>query len=280
MEMAVELAKVVQKRAKSDPTFGGLVNRAFEEAFKAHGKPAGETPNLDELQAKDPNAANLAEEAGKRFAKVYDDAYQSAFAAGQIDQWVRDDLLANRQLPLHLSEAFKHSNTLPTAAHDVSRGIAEHLSKRLHGTSGDGKEGYISANVMREFGILAPDHVKGGASVRGREGHVKALDESLHTEGVVDSVIKYAMENADDVTKELVGGSTRVDAYFHASDFMNSKIRSGELKGHDLPRPVYQAYDYALSNPEAFPRDVYTDTNNREYQEQIDRDFLTPRSTA
>ncbi len=278
MEMAVELAKVVSKRAKKDPTFGGLVNRAFEEAFKNAGKGGTpETPNLDELQTKDPNSANLAEQAGERFAKVYDDAYNSAYRAGQIDDWVHKSLLADRQLPLHLSEAFKNGNTMPTAAGDIASGIADNLLKRLKGSSGDGREHYLSADVMREFGILAPDHVKGGASVRGRAGHVEALDVNDATKGVVDGVIEYATLNGDDVVKKMVGDANRVDAYFYAADFMNSKIRKGELNSESLPPAVYKAYEAALTDPQAFPRDVYTDINNREYfQEKIDQDFPDP----
>ena len=278
MEMAVELAKVVAKRAKKDPTFGSLVNRAFEEAFKNAGKGGSpETPNLDELQAKDPNSANLAEQAGERFAKVYDDAYKSANRAGQIDDWVLKSLLADRQLPLHLSEAFKNGNTMPTVAGDIARGISDNLLQRLRGTSGDGREYYLSAEVMREFGILAPDHVRGGASVRGRAGHVSALDEAEATKGVVDGVIEYAKLNGDEAVKKMVGDANRVDAYFYAADFMNTAIRHGKLNATGLPPAVYKAYAAALTDPQSFPRDVYTDVNNREYfQEKIDQDFPDP----
>jgi hypothetical protein len=274
---AVEITKAVQKRAKTDPEYATRVNDAFEDLFKSHGK--GDPPDsFKRLEAEDPKVAEQVRIAATKFADAYDSAYKAAYRAGDIDKEVLDSLLADRQLPVHLSEPLKNSNIERSTATSIATAISREQLDRLDGRV-EGKEGFVNIDILRQGGILAPTHAHPGATPEGRVSHVARLDEDPDTANVVDEVIEWARARGDYAFQEQLNGAAREDAFFYASDAMAVAIRREGLTRADLPLAITTSYRKLLEGE--LSHDLSKGVDGRPYfMELIDRDFPDPKEAA
>ena len=282
----IELMKITTKQAnKGNGQFVKDVDDSFNVIFidPAHAK---SSPAFRRLQMEDPQAAALVLEAATEFAKRYDDAYAKAESVGDMTKSVVKSLTGdgNRQLPLQLSEAFKQDNALGLASRDLGDEINRVQNERsatvdpLDGSTPVDRAGYLSADLLHDYGVLAPFKADAGNDViKFRQNHTENMDENYP--GLVDAIIRQAKEAKPEESEFTVTGS-RHDQYFAASEILEGEIRHGKLFTESMDPVIVKSYQAILerSKDGIFPRDAAT--NKPFFDHQLARDFPDPKERA